>query len=266
MPQHGRKVLSVALMRRSAIRCGSDLRALTPERTRRRSQSIPGRRGIADRVQQVADFRDGIVRGNARRRIPGRDVEGALARVRVGANLHPAVRLACADRTGLVQHVDGPAAQRSDRAESFLLRQHRDGCCRDESLGPPACSGRLARVRDSEMQRLRLVHLSRLGRSSLALRKVFLDATGDDPKRAVRYIQRHWLPLLFAGEARPLLGSVGALPNSIELYTTGLGRIDSGVLFGPTICSRVALLWGTRLEGHRIRDEVGRLYSPLWQA
>jgi hypothetical protein len=49
------------------------------------------------------------------------DGEGVRACVRICAVQHPAVGFALADRAGLLQHGDGPAAQSLDR-RSFLLR------------------------------------------------------------------------------------------------------------------------------------------------
>jgi hypothetical protein len=52
------------------------------------------------------------------------DGESAPARVRIGAVLHPAVRLAFTNGAGFLQHGDRPAAQRPDLGPSFLEHQH----------------------------------------------------------------------------------------------------------------------------------------------
>lgn len=59
----------------------------------------------------------------------------------------------------LLQHLDRPASLGPDRPRSFLRHQHQYRSCRDESLGPLARSRAVSTVRDSGMQRLRLVHL-----------------------------------------------------------------------------------------------------------
>jgi hypothetical protein len=63
---------------------------------------------VADRVEDVSNFGNGFFQRNSGRRIPARDVKGALAGVRVGTVLHPAVFLAFADGAGFLQHRDRP--------------------------------------------------------------------------------------------------------------------------------------------------------------
>jgi hypothetical protein len=52
------------------------------------------------------------------------NIEGLLARVRIGAILHPAVLFAFANRTGFMQYGDCPSAQRLDRRPPLLGHQH----------------------------------------------------------------------------------------------------------------------------------------------
>ncbi len=84
------------------------------------------RTGIADRIQNIVDLGDSVLRREAGRRILPCDVEGPLASVRVGAVLHPPVRRSLVDGTGLLQHRDRPAAQHPDRGPPFLVHQHRN--------------------------------------------------------------------------------------------------------------------------------------------
>jgi hypothetical protein len=55
------------------------------------------RAGVADRAEHVFDRGDCCLRGDAGRRILASNEKGALARVRIGPVLHPAVLLASAD-------------------------------------------------------------------------------------------------------------------------------------------------------------------------
>jgi hypothetical protein len=81
---------------------------------------------IADRAQHVSDRSDGSVWGDAVRRIPSGCRESALAGVRVGPVLHPAVLFALADGAGFLQRGDRLAAQDADRRPSLVDHQHRD--------------------------------------------------------------------------------------------------------------------------------------------
>ncbi len=73
------------------------------------------RAGIAGRIQDLADFGDSLIRRQAVRwDLPG-DIQGVLARMRIGPVLRPAVLLAFVDRSGVLQHIDRPPAQRADR-------------------------------------------------------------------------------------------------------------------------------------------------------
>ena len=83
------------------------------------------RAGVSDRAEDIFERRDGFIRCHAGRRIPACDVERALAGVRVGAVLHPAVLLAFPDGAGLLQHGDRLTAQRPDRRSPLARHQHR---------------------------------------------------------------------------------------------------------------------------------------------
>jgi hypothetical protein len=67
--------------------------------------------------------------------------EGALARVRISAVLHPAVLLAPADRAGLEQQGDCPSPQRADRGLRSFVISIQIAPARDESFGPVNRSG-----------------------------------------------------------------------------------------------------------------------------
>lgn len=75
---------------------------------------------VADGVEDVADLRDGFTSGDVVRRVPAGAIDGTLTGVGVGPVLRPAVLFAFVDGTCLLQHVDGPSAQRSDRRPSFF--------------------------------------------------------------------------------------------------------------------------------------------------
>ena len=88
------------------------------------SKGIQG--GVADRIKNLGDGDRSCLRRHSGRRILTGDMERAVAGVRVSAILHPTVVLAFLDSTSLVEHRDGPPAQRPDRGSPFLRHQHRD--------------------------------------------------------------------------------------------------------------------------------------------
>jgi hypothetical protein len=59
---------------------------------------------VSDRVQHVSDCDSRCLRRDPGRRILAGDFEGALAGVRVGAILHPAVLVALANGAGFLQY------------------------------------------------------------------------------------------------------------------------------------------------------------------
>jgi hypothetical protein len=121
----------------TAIRHTAD----TPDRYRR---SIPGHRALR--------------RGHRpeRSRILLRDLEGAVARMRVGPVMRPAVILAFPDGAHLLQHADRTAAQRPDRGV-FVPSSSASRSLLPGGILPSASPfRRLARVRDSEMPGLEL--------------------------------------------------------------------------------------------------------------
>ena len=78
------------------------------------------------------------------------EIDGALSGVRVGAVLHPAVRLAFADRACFLQHGDRPAAQRPDRRPLLPCHQHRTRSCQGRILRALRRSARLSQGADSK--------------------------------------------------------------------------------------------------------------------
>nr|GAJ30920.1 hypothetical protein BDOA9_0100920 [Bradyrhizobium sp. DOA9] len=100
------------------------------------------RTGIADRIEHIVDLRDGLIGGDAVRRIATRKRDRTITSVRVGTIPGPAMLLAFANRAGLLQHMDGPSAQCLDRRPSFPDHQHARSLLRDESVRPPNRSAR----------------------------------------------------------------------------------------------------------------------------
>ena len=86
--------------------------------------------GVADEVEDFLYLRRRRIRRDARRRTSRAMSNSALARVRIGSVLHPAVVLALADRACIVQNADRPSAQGPDRWPRPLRHQHRDCSCR----------------------------------------------------------------------------------------------------------------------------------------
>jgi hypothetical protein len=80
--------------------------------------------GVADGAEHILDSRDGLVRGNVRGRGLPSDCHGVLPCVWIGAILHPAMLLALANRSGILQHRDCPSAQCPHLGLSFKRRQH----------------------------------------------------------------------------------------------------------------------------------------------
>jgi hypothetical protein len=124
--------------RNQSLRCGSTQQGPAPLwklsspgesagwRTSR--QSAGGHSGQVSPIESSTSRTagHGLARRDAERRIPGRDDEGALAGMRIGAVLHAAVLVALTDRASLLQHRDRPAPQRPDRGPPFLRHQHRE--------------------------------------------------------------------------------------------------------------------------------------------
>jgi hypothetical protein len=79
------------------------------------------RAGIANRAENVFDRGHRLVRRDTNRWILPSHQHCALAGVRVGAVLHPAVLFAFADGAGLLQHGDRPSAKRADRRAPLRL-------------------------------------------------------------------------------------------------------------------------------------------------
>ena len=79
---------------------------------------------VADGIQDVTNFRRRRVRRDALWRIPAGCVKRALAGMRIGAVLHPAVLIALSDGAGLLQQSDRPSAQRADRRSPFSSQHH----------------------------------------------------------------------------------------------------------------------------------------------
>jgi hypothetical protein len=97
-----------------------------------------------------------LLRRNAGRWISTGDGNGALARMRVGAILYPAVFLAFADGACFLQGRDRPAAQRADRV-SFFYRRHQGSSCQEESLRLGSGSALATQSRDSAKETRRVV-------------------------------------------------------------------------------------------------------------
>src|SRR4051812_32508988 len=80
--------------------------------------------GVTNRLEDVTDFCNSVMRTNAVRRILTSKGQGAVSSMRVSTVLHPAVLLALANSAGFVQHRKRPSAKRSDRPTSNH-HQHR---------------------------------------------------------------------------------------------------------------------------------------------
>jgi len=96
------------------------------------------RTDFSDTVEHLCDSDCGRLRRDPRRRILPRDIEGAFARMRIGAVQHPAVVLAFSDGAGFLQHGDRPTAQRPDLRPFFLLMRRRPRWHRANAEGAQA--------------------------------------------------------------------------------------------------------------------------------
>jgi len=84
------------------------------------------RAGIADRAEHVVNCSHRLLRRDADRRIFAGALDCALASMRIGAVLHPAVFIALTDRAGFQQHASCPSFHRPEGGPPLLHHQHRD--------------------------------------------------------------------------------------------------------------------------------------------
>jgi hypothetical protein len=82
--------------------------------------------GIPDRAKNLRDGSSSCLRRKSRRRILVGNVECALAGMRIGALLHPAVLFALSKGANFPQHFDSPSLECAGRWPSLVSHHHRE--------------------------------------------------------------------------------------------------------------------------------------------